>query len=121
MNAFDDKIIENGKIISTMLGIEDHGILTCMIRIDYGCGGQGFGGWALDEPIRDENDKFIKRVGSQIGMQFIRRILEVLEIDDWERLPGTPCRVEHTRSKVFRIGHYLNDEWFDPTELGFKI
>ena len=40
----------NARITSTMLGIEDHGILTCMLHLQQeGCG-QAFGGYRLDAP-----------------------------------------------------------------------
>ena len=37
--------IRNAVIQSTMLGYEDHGILTCFLHLDYSGAGQGFGGY----------------------------------------------------------------------------
>lgn len=109
--------IKNAKIRRTMLGIEDHGILTGMIDLDYGHSGQGFGGNAFDEPVRDEKDKFIGRRGTAFGMEFIRRVLEVLEVDSWEKLPGTFCRVQAGFGLIEAIGHPLKDKWFFPEKL----
>lgn len=108
--------IKNARIESTMLGIEDHGILTCWISLDYGSSGQGFGGYPFDKPDK----KTGKRVGlSQMGT-YIRRILEILGVDTWEELPGKHIRVktDGEYGKIIAIGHIIKDEWFEPgTEL----
>ena len=39
--------IKNAIITGTYLGIEDHGILTFWLYLDYGGSGQGFGGYQL--------------------------------------------------------------------------
>lgn len=64
--------LQNGKIESTMLGREDHGIMTFMLQIDYGGSGQGVGGY---------------------GVAIISRILEVVDVMTWEELPGKHIRV----------------------------
>lgn len=112
-----ERTIQNAVIESTMLGQEDHGILTCFLMLNYGGSGQGFGGWALDEPRRDSADKFLGRFGTAWGMQFIAGVLKVLEVSSWEKLPGTHCRADADHGKVYRIGHILKDRWFDPNEL----
>lgn len=106
----DDYEIRNAKITGTMLGYEDHGILTCMIYLDYGGSGQGFGGYRLDSYDKSKDKSF----GSEYGMEFIKRILDTLEIDSWEKLKGTIIKVECSHCKVKRIGHALKDQWFDP-------
>lgn len=111
----DDREIKNAKISGTMLGYEDHGILTCMISLDYGGGGQGFGGYGLDAP-RKENGKFIGRFGTAYGMEFIARILKAVGVDKWEDLKGKHVRVGASWTKVCRIGHIIEDKWFNPDE-----
>lgn len=93
--------IRNAVIKSTMLGYEDRGILTSMIHLDMGDFEQGFGGYALKDKSLDV---------------FIRRVLRVVGVDTWDQLIGKPCRVEADWSKVYRIGNYLADEWFDPAK-----
>jgi hypothetical protein len=90
--------IKNAVIEGTMLGKEDHGIMTCFLQLDYGGASQSFGGWSL----------------KTYGIQFIIRILEVLEVEEWEQLKGKVCRVEASLDKVHRIGHVIKDQWFDP-------
>lgn len=112
--------IKNAKITSTTLGHEDHGIFTCMIYLDYGdSSGQGFGGYALDIPKKDTKGKFLSRVGTSYGMQFIIELLKVVGVDKWEDLPGEYIRVEAEHTEIHRIGNLLRDEWFDPKQLTY--
>jgi len=112
--------IRNAKITGTTLGYEDHGILTCFLHLDYGDSGQGFGGWTLDNPVKDSEGKFINRVGTEAGMMFIKEVIDVLEVKSWEKLKGEYIRVECDHMKVYRIGHIIKDNWFDPKDIGFK-
>ena len=112
---------QNGKIESTMLGTEDHGILTAFIYCDFGGICQGFGGYGFDQPIKDENGEFLRREGVAWGMEFVRRVLDTLEVHSWEKLPGTPIRVRRSgpnewSGKIVAIGHFYKDRWFDPKE-----
>lgn len=106
------KEIKNAKIVGTTLGNEDHGIFVLSIHLDYGGSGQSFGNFCLDEPIK-KNGKFVGRFGTAVGMDAIMRILEVLGVDSWEQLPGTVLRVESDFGRVYRIGHFMKDKWFD--------
>ena len=103
-------MIKNAKITGTMLGKEDPGIMTCYITLDYGGPIQVFGGYTLDEYDKQKKT----RIGTAYGLEFIREILEVLEVDTWEKLKGVPCRVDCEHSRIDGIGHYLEDKWFYP-------
>lgn len=109
------KRIENGRVIGTMLGVEDHGIFTCYVMVESTSGCGGFGGHALDQ----YNRKNKQREGTAYGLEFVRKILSCLEVSEWEKLKGTPVRVETDGigSGISRIGHYMKDRWFDPEEL----
>lgn len=106
----------NARIVSTMLGVEDHGIFTLMVHLDYGGAGQGFGGYALDGPRKDSQGEFVGRFGSAAGMQCIMDLLNALGVDRWEKLPGTVCRVRSGsawgKGPIEEIGHYMKDQWF---------
>lgn len=107
---------KNATIESTMLGIEDHGCFTFYLHLNYGGGGQGFGGYTLDEPVHD-GGRFVRRRGTGYGAEAIMQVLRVLKVGSWEKLPGTPCRVRAEHSKVHAIGHYLEDRWLDLSAL----
>lgn len=77
------------KITGTMLGYEDHGILTCMLTVDYGGGSmQGVGGYCLDRPVMDDNDHFVKRIGTAYGMEFVARMIQACGVESWEQVKG---------------------------------
>lgn len=98
-----------------MLGYEDHGILTCYLHLDYGGSGQGFGGYSLDEPIKDEEGKFLGRVPTDATGKWVKEILNVVGVEKWEDLKGKYIRVEADFNKIHRIGNLLEDKWFAPT------
>jgi len=112
--------IKNAVVTSTYLGIEDHGIMTCYLYLDYGGSGQGFGGYGFDSPVK-ESGKFKGRVGTAFGCEFIRRVLTVLGVDKWENLPGTHLRVKAEQIKIHEIGHILKDNWFSPEALAREM
>ena len=111
--------IKNAKISSTMLGREDHGIMTFMIYI----GGDGFncgvGGYCLDE----FGSATQTRVFRAESMEAISKILEVVGVDKWEDLPGKYIRIEYNGlgSTVTKIGNIIEEKWFDLKEFFGKI
>jgi hypothetical protein len=109
----------NARIVSTLLGPEDHGILTAQVIVELAGGvSQGFGGYFLDT----WDDKRRSRVGTAYGTEFIRRTLAALDIDAWEKLPRTYCRVLADYSKIHAIGHIFKDQWFEPAkDLAFLV
>ena len=111
--------IENARIKSTRLGKEDHGIFTCYIHLEYNGSGQSFGGYGLDRnTLSSENGYTLpKRIGSVFGMTWIMSVLRVLEVDSYESLPGTVCRVKREDGLVVSIGHFMKEHWFDPKVL----
>jgi len=102
--------IKNARIESVSLGYEDHGILTCMLHLDYGGSGQGFGGYVLDYYNKDIEE----RVGTAYGMEFIILILKTVGVEKWEDLVGKNIRVKAEDTKIIAIGHILKDNWFEP-------
>lgn len=91
--------IKNARIEGTMLGIEGHGILTAFLYLEYDGGGQGFGGYSIEGPY---------------ASKFIKRVLEVVGVEEWEELKGKHIRVKATSIKVHEIGNILEDKWFNP-------
>jgi hypothetical protein len=77
------------KVEETMLGVEDHGILTATLHVTYGGSGQGIGGYALDNPDPDMGDSAdTRRIGTAYGMEWIARCIRACGVDRWERIKG---------------------------------
>jgi hypothetical protein len=76
------------KIRSVTLGWEDHGILTCLVDLDYGGSGQGIGAYALDEPRKDGEGKHIGRFGTAFGMEWICRLMRAAGVDSFDKVQG---------------------------------
>jgi len=109
----------NAVIESTMLGYEGHGIFSAYLQLDYGCAGQSFGGYAMDEP-KGERGAGRHRVGTAFGMDFIIAVMKVVGVESWEELKGKHVRVKSDFGKVYALGNFLKDEWFTPEDLAQK-
>lgn len=108
--------IQNAEITSTMLGIEDHGIMTFFLMLRWRPGaGCGLGGYALDQY---GGGCGLPRIGHGMSYQAIREILETLKVNKWEDLPGTLCRIEENGlgRGIDKIGHIMEDRWFNLKE-----
>lgn len=109
-------MIKNAKITGTLLGVEDHGIVSCMLYLDYGGTSQGFGGYALDTYEKGRNHPILgDRLGTAYGLDLIMCILKVVGVGSWEKLEGQHVRVktEGDFGVATAIGHFLKDEWLD--------
>jgi len=111
-------MIENATIKSAKLQI-DHGCLSLWLMMEFNGGGQGFGGYALDEPLRDDDGKFIRRQGTAYGLEWILRLMNLFRVDDFSELVGQSCRIdkEDHSGPIKRVGHFIKDEWFDPEDI----
>lgn len=103
---------KNAKILSTMLGKEDHGIMTFSLTMEFEGGVQGFGGCTLDT-INEKK----KRVGAAYGMQLIMELLDTLDCPTWEDLEGKLVRIKADRSRIYSIGHIMKERWLDIDEF----
>lgn len=74
--------IKNVQITKTMLGREDHGILTFMIYVKCEGWSCGVGGYALDY----YNKELGERVYSAKSLEAISKILDVVGVDKMGRL-----------------------------------
>lgn len=87
---------EIGKIKSFSLGTEDHGIFTMVLHIDFRGSSQAFGHFALDQAVK-KNGKFVCREGTAWGMNFIMKVMEVVDVKEIQEL--TDKRVTVVRDK----------------------
>lgn len=113
---------EYATIKDTMLGIEDHGIMSSFIYLDYAnFGTQGFGGWALDghNKKKRENQSEYHRIGFVGSIVFIRRTLEIAGVREWEKLKGKAVIALRDKEGHFNGGQIIglmsvsnHDEYF---------
>lgn len=103
--------IENARIRATMLGYEDHGILTGGITVEGSGWGVTLGGFRLDSPPDNTPNVACGK--------FIKSVLRTVGVEKWEDLPGKFIRVETAGagSTVTKFGHLIEDKWCDLREV----
>ena len=94
----------------------ERGVLTAWLHLDYGGSGQAFGGYVLFKPEANPCRSERSAECRDCTGLFITRVLEVVGVDSWSKLPGKAIRVRATHSGVEAIGHYLKDKWFEPAK-----
>lgn len=72
------------KIDKTMLGYEDHGVLTAYLHCSWPSGGVGVGGYNLDRYRENEGT----RVATAYGLDQLAQMMKTAGVDSWEKLPG---------------------------------
>lgn len=100
--------IFNGRIESTHLGYEGHGIFTAYIQIRLNGGTQSFGGWTLQSK-------------TCFGSEFLVATIDAVGVEKWEDLRGKNLRVDVRGGTIKRIGNILEEKWFDPKELSDRL
>lgn len=110
--------IRNAVITGTMLGREDHDIMTFMLYVESGAYSVGIGGYALDESGPLVNGRITRKYSTK-SFELISRILEVVGVRRWEDLKGKYLRFEDPGlgQTVKRIGNILTDDWLDFKEF----
>jgi hypothetical protein len=113
----DEIEIKNAKITATSLGLEDHGIFTANLCLEFDGGGCWFGGWALDDkPVEPmAKGEAGRRRGTAYGLDAIMLLLRVLGVSKWEDVKGQFVRarlVGGWGGKVEAVGHLMRDDWF---------
>ena len=103
------KEVKNAVIRSATLSIADHGLLSSFVHLDYGGSGPGFGGFVLGKP----GDSLHEQGG--YAAHWICRVLQIADVMEWGELRGRSVRVSADSGKVHAIGHFLRDEWFEPS------
>lgn len=89
----------NARIKDVTLGLEDHGIPTAYVTVEYDGGSvQGFGGYDL-------------RPGSAM-LNFVMGVQEAVGASDWSKLKGMYCRIGRPEHRIEAIGHIVEDRWF---------
>lgn len=79
-----DRKRELGKIDHVHFGIEDHGILSLAIGVDFGGTHQGLGHMVLD--VWSEKDK--RRIGTACGLDLVLQVLQFFKVDQLDKIKG---------------------------------
>lgn len=95
--------IQNAKINSTHLGLEDHGIFTAFVYLRGDGWGQGFGGYDLRR--------------GKLAFLFLDGVNQAVGVSRWEDLANTGCRVKREEGLIVAIGHIIDNRWFEPREV----
>ena len=109
-------MIKNAVIKTASITSDDHGLLSAWLTLNYGDGGQGFGGLALYLP-----KSFTHHELKSVAGHFIWRCMEVADVTEWSRLKGKTIRVETDSDSEFggsiqAIGHIVKNDWFNPSK-----
>jgi len=107
--------IYNAKIIKTMLGYEDHGILSFYLTVNGSFGECSFGGWNMGSEDAHVDDQ------SGFGSVLLGRVLKCLDVPEWEALRGTSCRIKIKGRRCVDIGHFIEDNWVGPVEVAKRF
>jgi hypothetical protein len=103
--------IKNAVIEKATITVDDHGLLSAWLTLDYGGMGQGFGGYALYLPSGCKHHEL-----KSVAGHFIWRVMEIAGVIDWDKLKGKTIRVRAEHGGVDAIGHIVKDDWFCPRE-----
>ena len=98
-------VMKNAVITKAEISNEDHGLLSAWLYLDYGGGGQGFGGLALYLPKSFTHHKIESPAG-----HWIWRVMEIAEVAKWSELKGKTIRVRCNMSTIWEIGHIIKED-----------
>jgi hypothetical protein len=99
----------NARIVDVAIEIEDHGLLTMMVTVDYGGSRQGFGGFA-------HHSEHYSGIGVKSLEIFIWNLLDVTGTSKLSNVVGKSVRVKKNHGLIKGIGHFLEDKWFYPSD-----
>lgn len=103
--------IENAKITSVDLSMEDHGVLCLSIGLDGKGWGCIYGGYVLGKGYVGAKEFS----GTEQGIESIMRIMDVVGVDKFNSMKGKIIRVatKGWGSIIKIIGNVIEDKWFD--------
>jgi hypothetical protein len=103
--------IENAKITSVSLNMEDHGCLTLSMCLEGAGWGVVYGGYCLGKGYLGAK----KFTGYAKGMEAVMRIMDTVGVSNLQDMEGKYVRaaLKGWGSTVAIIGNIIKDQWFD--------
>lgn len=107
--------IENAKITSVDLSMEDHGVLTLRLVLEGAGWGTVLGGYVMGHGYVGA-DEFS---GSPKGIEEIMRIMDTVGVSKFNDMKGKYVRVVlgSWGDSITKIGNIIEDKWFDYKEF----
>lgn len=106
--------IENARIISADLTMEDHGCLTLYMTLEGSGFGCVYGGYCLGHGYLGA-DNFD---GSPQGIEYIMRLMDTVGVSTLSGLAGKYVRIAISEQNTVKIiGNILDERWFDPEKF----
>ena len=111
--------IENAIIDSTTITVDDLGLLSARLMLDFGSGG-------LQEFGSDSAFVMPKTFGcgtmEYAAGHFIRRVMQIADVERWDQLKGRAVRTTTwDDQRIKGIGHIVRDDWFFPMDDYLQI
>lgn len=105
--------IENARITSVNLSMADRGCMCLEMTLEGAGWGTCYGGFVLGKGYVGCDEEFFS--GSAAGMEYIIRIMDVLECERFNDMKGKYVRVATMGwgYRVHIIGNVIKDHWFD--------
>jgi len=112
--------IENAKIVSADLSMEDLGVFTFDLVLEGYGWGCNFGGYVLGKGYVGASDDDFE--GYAAGTEVIMRIMNVVGATRFSELKGKYVRVRHEGwgKEILAIGNIIEDKWFSYKEFFAK-
>lgn len=105
--------IENARISSVDLSMEDHGCLTLRMGIKGNGFGCVYGGYYLGRGFVDAPEECFE--GSALGVESIIRIMDTVDSGTFTGMTGKyiRCATKGANGCIKIIGNIIRDKWFD--------
>ena len=108
--------IENAKISSVSITMEDHGCLTFWIHLEGAGWACGFGGYCIGYGYLDAKEF---KAESGAGLEAMMKIMNTVGVYRWEDLTNkyVRCKISRPGKTIDEIGNIIKDKWFNIREF----
>jgi hypothetical protein len=101
--------IKNARIINTHLGPSEGTAFTFFLELDNGHGFRNVGN--LD--MGSYNKDLQRYEGWSGAIPMLIEIMNVVDVDNWDEMPGKYIRYKESAGRVYAIGNIIEDKWLN--------